>query len=86
MELFDTLNREGNTIILVTHEEDIANRAKRIVSCATAGSWTTTGPRLGRPRPPRRLMDDRPTLTVARADLEAVGALGPDHRMTARVL
>ena len=31
MELFDTLNRKGNTIILVTHEEYIANRAKRIV-------------------------------------------------------
>ena len=31
MELFDTLNRNGNTIILVTHEEDIAQRAKRIV-------------------------------------------------------
>ena len=31
MELFDELNRAGNTIILVTHEEDIANRARRIV-------------------------------------------------------
>jgi putative ABC transport system ATP-binding protein len=31
MELFDVLNRAGNTIILVTHEEDIALRARRIV-------------------------------------------------------
>jgi putative ABC transport system ATP-binding protein len=31
MELFDELNRKGNTIILVTHEEYIANRASRIV-------------------------------------------------------
>jgi putative ABC transport system ATP-binding protein len=31
MELFDTLNRKGNTIIVVTHEEDIAQRARRIV-------------------------------------------------------
>jgi putative ABC transport system ATP-binding protein len=31
MALFDTLNRRGNTIVLVTHEEDIAEHARRIV-------------------------------------------------------
>ncbi len=31
MELFDHLNREGNTIILVTHEEDIAEHAGRVI-------------------------------------------------------
>ncbi|MGC8916785.1 MAG: ABC transporter ATP-binding protein [Thermoanaerobaculum sp.] len=31
MELFDRLNREGHTIVLVTHEEDIAAHARRIV-------------------------------------------------------
>ncbi|HEY7113352.1 MAG TPA: ABC transporter ATP-binding protein [Thermoanaerobaculia bacterium] len=31
MALFDDLNRRGNTIILVTHEEDIAAHARRIV-------------------------------------------------------
>ena len=31
MDLFDELARKGNTIILVTHEEYIANRARRIV-------------------------------------------------------
>ncbi|MGH9441542.1 MAG: ABC transporter ATP-binding protein [Thermoanaerobaculia bacterium] len=31
MALFDTLNRQGNTIVLVTHEEDIAAHAKRSV-------------------------------------------------------
>jgi putative ABC transport system ATP-binding protein len=31
MELFNELNKAGNTIILVTHEEDIAMRARRIV-------------------------------------------------------
>jgi putative ABC transport system ATP-binding protein len=31
MELFDTLNRGGNTIVLVTHEEDIAAHARRVV-------------------------------------------------------
>ncbi|HXE43116.1 MAG TPA: macrolide ABC transporter permease/ATP-binding protein MacB, partial [Candidatus Baltobacteraceae bacterium] len=31
MALFDDLYRKGNTIILVTHEEDIAKHARRIV-------------------------------------------------------
>jgi putative ABC transport system ATP-binding protein len=31
MALFDDLNSRGNTIVLVTHEEDIAAHANRIV-------------------------------------------------------
>lgn len=31
MELFDEIHRQGNTIVLVTHEEDIAQRAHRII-------------------------------------------------------
>ena len=31
MQLFDTLYEQGNTIIVVTHEEDIARHARRIV-------------------------------------------------------
>ena len=31
LALFDELNREGRTIILVTHEDDVAARAKRII-------------------------------------------------------
>jgi putative ABC transport system ATP-binding protein len=31
MALFEDLNRRGNTIVLVTHEEDIAAHARRIV-------------------------------------------------------
>jgi putative ABC transport system ATP-binding protein len=31
MELFENLHNAGNTIILVTHEPDIANHAKRII-------------------------------------------------------
>jgi putative ABC transport system ATP-binding protein len=31
MELFDDLNAAGNTMVVVTHEEDIAARAQRIV-------------------------------------------------------
>ncbi len=32
MDIFDRLNREGVTIILVTHEKDIAEHAKRIIT------------------------------------------------------
>ena len=31
LDIFDALNAEGRTIILVTHEDDVAERAKRIV-------------------------------------------------------
>jgi putative ABC transport system ATP-binding protein len=31
MEIFNTIHKNGNTIVLVTHEEDIANHAHRIV-------------------------------------------------------
>ena len=31
MEIFDELSRAGNTIILITHEEEIAGRTRRIV-------------------------------------------------------
>jgi putative ABC transport system ATP-binding protein len=31
MQLFDEIHKAGNTIILVTHEEDIAARAEKII-------------------------------------------------------
>jgi len=31
MQVFDNLWRDGNTIMLVTHEEDIARHARRII-------------------------------------------------------
>jgi putative ABC transport system ATP-binding protein len=31
MQLFDEIHQQGNTIILVTHEEDIARHAQRII-------------------------------------------------------
>jgi len=31
LDLFDAIHQNGNTIVMVTHEEDVARRAKRIV-------------------------------------------------------
>jgi putative ABC transport system ATP-binding protein len=31
MDIFEEIHRRGNTVILVTHEEDIANHARRII-------------------------------------------------------
>lgn len=31
MELFDEIHHAGNTVIVVTHEEDVAKRAKRVI-------------------------------------------------------
>jgi len=32
MDIFEKLNKEGNTIIIITHEEAVAKRAKRVIS------------------------------------------------------
>ena len=31
MEIFEKIHSEGNTLVLVTHEEDIANHARRVI-------------------------------------------------------
>ena len=31
MSIFDNIYKQGNTIVVVTHEEDIANHARRVV-------------------------------------------------------
>ena len=34
MNILDTLNKNGQTIILITHDANVASRAKRIVKIA----------------------------------------------------
>jgi putative ABC transport system ATP-binding protein len=31
MDIFGKIHSEGNTVVLVTHEEDIANHARRVI-------------------------------------------------------
>ena len=31
MDIFEKINAAGNTVVVVTHEEDIAHRAKRVI-------------------------------------------------------
>ena len=57
MVLLERLHAAGNTIIVVTHEHDIAAHARRIVSIRTADRGRRAGepPTLvAAPAPPRR--------------------------------
>jgi ABC-type lipoprotein export system ATPase subunit len=39
LDLLEELNREGSTIVLITHERDIAQRAARIVEIRDGRIW-----------------------------------------------
>ena len=39
MEIFEKLNKEGRTIIMITHEEDIAKHAKRVIYIRDGKIW-----------------------------------------------
>jgi putative ABC transport system ATP-binding protein len=41
LDLLETLNREGSTIVLITHEHDIASRASRRVEIRDGRVWTS---------------------------------------------
>ena len=43
MELFRQLNEEGVTIVMITHEQEIANHAHRQLMIRTVGSLTIRG-------------------------------------------
>ena len=46
MRVFGDLHAAGQTVIMVTHEPDIAAHAERSWSCGTAG-WRATGSAAG---------------------------------------
>ena len=39
LDLFDDLHHEGRTIVLITHERDVANRAERIIQLRDGRVW-----------------------------------------------
>ena len=43
MNIFENLNKKGHTIILITHEEDLAKKAKRIISIMDGKIVNDTG-------------------------------------------
>jgi putative ABC transport system ATP-binding protein len=70
MALFDELSRKGNTIIVVTHEEDIAKHARRIIrlrdgliasdETQVAGRASNVEGKTGQALDPRPSTPDRP--------------------------
>jgi putative ABC transport system ATP-binding protein len=44
LELLEELNREGSTIVLITHERDIAGRARRVVEIRDGQIWSENAP------------------------------------------
>jgi putative ABC transport system ATP-binding protein len=65
MRVFDRLNSEGRTIVLITHEEDVASHSKRVVRLRDGhviddqrhAPVVGAPPRLVQPSPPSRLAD-----------------------------
>jgi putative ABC transport system ATP-binding protein len=45
MDLFDELNRGGNTVVIVTHEDDIAAHTRRVVTLRDGRIISDTNPR-----------------------------------------
>jgi putative ABC transport system ATP-binding protein len=43
LDLFDDLHREGRTIVLITHEHDVAARAERIIQLRDGRIWQPEG-------------------------------------------
>jgi putative ABC transport system ATP-binding protein len=39
MELFSSLHEEGNTIVIITHDSNVASRAQRIIHIEDGHVW-----------------------------------------------
>ncbi|ADE84122.1 MacB family efflux pump subunit [Rhodobacter capsulatus] len=82
LHLFDDLHRRGHTIVVITHDPDVAARASRIIQIRDGAILSDSRP--GPPAPSAAALD-RPT--VERAGPGAfVGRLGEAARMAVKAL
>ena len=51
LAIFDRLNRTGRTIVLITHETDVATRASRVIQIRDGQVWTADEPALAASAP-----------------------------------
>jgi putative ABC transport system ATP-binding protein len=59
LDLFEALHRDGRTIVLITHERDLADRAERVVEIRDGRVWVPEGT-LAAPDPPDALAGATP--------------------------
>jgi ABC-type polar amino acid transport system ATPase subunit len=76
LRIFAELNAEGRTVVLITHEPDVAEQAKRVITSATADRRGRAQRR--RPRGASRPHRQKPgTRTLPRPSERAM--IGPRH-------
>ena len=75
MGVFQRLNDEGKTVVLITHESDIAEHAQAASSCSATATWSRTGrSRSGASRRRRWRPEMLKFLTILKVGLKAIGA------------
>jgi macrolide transport system ATP-binding/permease protein len=75
LDLFGKLNREGFTLVVVTHEEDVANRANRRVNIVDGKLTDLSAPQLGEAIEKTAASSDSSKPKVARSGITAADML-----------